>query len=297
MIVEVIREVTPAVVGVSTRSGAGSGVIIRSDGIVVTNAHVVGNNQVVTIELATGTEMQGRVLGRDPQLDIAVVHIDGQGLPSARLGDSDQLQIGQTAIAIGNPLGFERTVTSGIISAIGRSLGGGMEQLIQTDAAINPGNSGGPLLNSAGEVIGINTAVIRDIPAGRRAFTAVGLGFAVPMNLAADVANQLITTGRIVRPYFGINYRGITPEMARYFNLPVEEGVIIARVEPGSPAFQAGLRDGDIITRIGDEAITTEGDLIRFVRNARPGEEVEVVGVRPSGVFEVRVTLGEVVIQ
>lgn len=295
-LIRVTREVTPAVVGVSTAAGAGSGVIIRRDGIVVTNAHVVGENTTVLIEFATGNELQGRVLGRDPLLDIAVVDVAGEDLPTAPLGDSDALQIGQTAIAIGNPLGFERTVTAGIISAIGRSLGGGLDQLIQTDAAINPGNSGGPLLDSRGQVIGITTAVIRDVPVGRQPFTAVGLGFAVPINLAREVAEQLITTGRIVRAYLGVSYRGITPEMAREFNLPVAEGVIVARVEAGAPAARAGLREGDIITRIGDTPIETEGDLIRFVRMARPGQTVIVFGQRPSGAFELRLTLGEVTI-
>jgi serine protease Do len=296
-VIGVTQRVTPAVVGVSVRGGAGSGVIIRRDGIVLTNAHVVGTNRTVIVELATGDELQGRVLGRDPLLDIAVVDIPGEDLPTALLGDSDALQVGQTAIAIGNPLGFERTVTTGIISAIGRSLGRGLDQLIQTDAAINPGNSGGPLLNSLGQVVGINTAVIRDVPTGRQPFTAVGLGFAVPINLAREVAEQLITTGRIVRAYLGISYRGITPELARQFALPVTEGVIVARVEAGSPAAQAGLRDGDIITRIADEEIDTEGDLLRFVRTARPGQTVAVSGVRRSGPFDLRLTLGEVTIQ
>ncbi len=292
-IISVTREVTPAVVGISVAGGAGSGVIIRRDGIILTNAHVVGRNQTVTVELATGSELPGRVLGRDPTLDIAVVDIAGDNLPSAPLGDSDDLQVGQTAIAIGNPLGFERTVTSGIISAVRRSLGGGLDQLIQTDAAINPGNSGGPLLNSRGQVIGINTAVIRDVPVGRQPFTAVGLGFAVPINLAREVAEQLITTGRIVRPYLGISYRGITPELARQFRLPVTEGVILAQVEPGSPAARAGLRNGDIITRIDGTEIDTEGDLLRFVRGARPGQTVVVTGTRPTGAFNVRLTLGQ----
>lgn len=295
--VEVIRRATPAVVGVSVPGGSGSGVIIRSDGIILTNAHVIGSQDRVVVALATGAELPGRVLGRDPLLDIAVVAVEGNDLPTAPLGDSDQLQVGQTAIAIGNPLGFERTVTVGIISAVGRSLGGGLDQLIQTDAAINPGNSGGPLLDSAGQVVGINTAVIRDVPVGRQAFTAVGLGFAVPINLAREVAEQLITTGRIVRAYFGINYRGITPELSRQFNLPVREGIIVLAVEPGSPAARAGLRESDIITAVDAQPIATEGDLLRFIRSARPGQRVRVQGVRPSGPFEAALVLGEVTVR
>ena len=297
VIIRVTQQVTPTVVGVSVPGGSGTGVIIREDGVILTNAHVVGDLQTVRIELATGAELAGRVLGRDPLLDIAVIHAEARGLPVAPLGDSDALQVGQTAIAIGNPLGFERTVTSGIISAIGRSLGGGLDQLIQTDAAINPGNSGGPLLDSSGRVIGINTAVVRDVAAGRQAFTAVGLGFAVPINLAREVADQLLTTGRIVRAYLGISYRGITEPLARQFGLPTTTGVIVARVEGGSPAARAGLRDGDIITRLGDTAVETEGDVLRFVRAARPGQTVEIVGLRPTGQFALQLTLGEVTVR
>lgn len=290
-IVRVIREATPAVVGVSVRGGSGSGVIIRGDGIIITNAHVVGRSSVVEVTLASGEALQARVLGRDPLLDIAVLDAPGRNLPSAPLGDSDALQVGQTAIAIGNPLGFERTVTTGIISAVGRTLGPGLDQLIQTDAAINPGNSGGPLLDSSGRVVGINTAVARGTPGGG---PAVGLGFAVPINLARDVADQLLATGRIVRAYMGLGYRGITAAMARHFSLPVREGVVVERVEAGSPAAAAGLRPGDIVTRLGDRPIASEADVLRFVRESRPGQTVEVHGVRRTGPFRLRMTLGQI---
>jgi serine protease Do len=219
-IIDVTRRVSPAVVSISSRGGAGSGVIIREDGVILTNAHVVGTMRQVTVRLATGEAFQGEVLGRDPGMDLAVVRIQSsESLPTAPLGDSDQLQVGQSAIAIGNPAGLERTVTSGIVSALNRALSPQLEELIQTDAAINPGNSGGPLLDSNGRVIGINTAVLRDVPRGP---TLVGIGFAVPINVGRDIAEQLLTTGRIVRSFLGIRYGDVTREMAQQFRLPVQ---------------------------------------------------------------------------
>jgi serine protease Do len=290
-VIEVVRRVSPAVVSISTPTGSGSGVIIRADGVLLTNAHVVGEERAVTVGLPTGREYPGRVIGTDPSLDVAVVRIQATGLPAAALGDSDHLQAGQAAIAIGNPVGFERTVTTGVVSALNRSLGQGYEELIQTDAAINPGNSGGPLLDSRGRVIGINTAVLRDIPRGP---TLVGLGFSVPINLARDVADQIVATGRVHRAYLGIGYRDIEPELARQFDLPVQRGIVVQAVGRGSPADRAGLRPGDIIVAIGGTAIAQGGDLRRALRARRPGEAVEVSGIRPSGRFTARVTLSDV---
>jgi len=284
-VIAVTRQVTPAVVGIQRAGGSGSGVIIRPDGVVLTNAHVVGNARQVRVSLADGTEYSGTVLGRDPSIDVAVVRIPGRGLPAAPLADSDQLLVGQSAIAIGNPLGFERTVTRGIVSGLNRALGG-LEELIQTDAAINPGNSGGPLLNSAGQVIGINTAIIRPS-------IATGLGFAVPINLAADIADQLITTGVIRRAYLGIGYQSVTPEMAQQLRLPVQTGIIVLNLEPGSPASSAGLLRGDIITRIGDTAITDGGDLRRFLRQSAPGATITVAVIRRNQGISIPVRLGE----
>jgi S1-C subfamily serine protease len=290
-VIEVTRRVSPAVVSISSRAGSGSGVVIRQDGVILTNAHVVGNMSRVGVRLANGDEYVGEVLGRAPDIDLAVVRVDGRNLPVAPLGDSDRLQVGQSAIAIGNPVGFERSVTTGVVSALNRSLGVRLEELIQTDAAINPGNSGGPLLNSSGEVIGINTAVLNATPRGE---PIVGIGFAIPINLGRDVAEQLLTTGVVSRPFIGIRHLGLYPELVAQFRLPVREGVLIVEVEPGSPADRAGLEQGDIITRLAGSEITGEEDLRRVLRNTRPNTTVQASGARGNGGFEVSIRLGEI---
>ena len=286
-IIRVSSVISPAVVSVSHRGGSGSGVIIRADGIVLTNAHVVGNATRVEVSLADGRELPGTVVGRDRSVDIAVVRIAAANLPVAPLGDSDKLEVGQMAIAIGNPLGLERTVTRGIVSALNRDprgvpLAGG---LIQTDAAINPGNSGGPLLDSSGAVIGINTAIL----AG-----ATGLGFAVPINLANDSAQQLIATGRVRRAYLGVQFDDIDDNLARYFALPVRQGVLITYVHPGSPAAQAGLRRGDIVVRMGTTTIATGGDLRRALRARRPGDTITLDTIADRGRQTITLRLGEI---
>jgi serine protease Do len=254
--------------------GSGSGVIVQSDGVILTNAHVVGMSRTVRVGLADGRRVEGRVVGRDPSLDVAVVRIDVPNMPVAPIGDSDRLEVGQTAIAIGNPLGLERTVTTGVISAINRSPRGmSLDGLIQTDAAISPGNSGGPLLDSRGRVIGINTAVIR-------ATGAQGLGFAVPIKLAQNVAEQILSTGRVVRSFLGVEYRDVEPEMAEQFRLAVREGIVVAAVQSDAPADRAGIQRGDIITRIDDTPIKQGGDLRRILRDRRPGDSVRVTVVR-----------------
>jgi serine protease Do len=271
-VIRVARQITPAVVGVSQGAAAGSGIIVRNDGVVLTNAHVVGDARTVTITTADGRQLRGSVLGRDPTVDVAVVRLTERNLPLAPIGDSDQLVVGQQAIAIGNPVGLERTVTTGIISAVNRSprgfeLGG----LIQTDAAINPGNSGGPLLDSQGRVIGITTAILRG---------TTGLGFAIPINLANDVANQILTTGRVRRAFLGVGYRDLLPEVAQQYQLPVREGVIVVSVARSTPAQRAGLELGDIIIRIDDTPITNSGDLVRTLRSLQPGATVTLRYVR-----------------
>jgi S1-C subfamily serine protease len=273
-IIRVARQLSPAVVSISRQGGSGSGVVVRTDGVVLTNAHVVGNVRSVEVRLADGRRIPGEVLGRDPTIDIAVVRVTARDLPAAPIGDSDELEAGQTAIAIGNPLGLERTVTTGVVSAVNRSPRGfGLDGLIQTDAAISPGNSGGPLLDSRGRLIGINTAVI--VGAG-----AEGLGFAVPINLAQDVMQQIITTGRVVRAFLGIQYVDLEPELARQFRLPTSEGVLVAAVGRGTPADRAGLVPGDIITRVDDVAIDEGGDLRRTLRERRPGQRITITVVR-----------------
>ena len=287
-IIGVARSSSPSVVSVAQPAGgSGSGVIIRADGVVLTNAHVVGDAPVVQIGLADGRTLEGRVLGGDPSVDIAVVRVQADGLPVAILGDADRLEVGQMAIAIGNPLGLERTVTSGVVSAVNRNPRGfGLDGLIQTDAAISPGNSGGPLLDSQGRVIGLNTAVLR-------APGAEGLGFAIPIGLAVDVAQQVLETGRVRRAFLGINFRDIDPQLVRQFGLPVDEGVIVAGVGRDTPAGRAGIRPGHIITRIDGKEVTQGGDLRRALRALEPGARVTLELVGPSGEEQVQVRLGE----
>ncbi|HEU5210035.1 MAG TPA: trypsin-like peptidase domain-containing protein [Longimicrobiales bacterium] len=292
LLIGIVRDVSPAVVGIRTSSGSGSGVIITPDGLIITNAHVVGRGGNVRVSLANGSEVDGRVLGIAQTVDIAVIDIQGDDLPHAVLGDSDALQVGQSAIAIGNPIGFERTVTTGVLSAMNRSLGFGYEELIQTDAAINPGNSGGPLLNSSGQVIGINTAAVREVPGQG---PLAGLGFAIPINLARDIANQLATQGVVRRALLGIQHREVDPVIADQFGLPVNRGAIVLYVAPASPAQRAGLRQGDIITHIDDEELDDASDLRRILRQHDPGDVITVRGLRPQGQFTVRVELGEAV--
>jgi S1-C subfamily serine protease len=290
-VIDVTRRVAPSVVSIGSRAGSGSGFVIREDGVILTNAHVVGNARVVNVLMANGDEYEGQVLGRVVDLDIAVVRVNARGLPTVPLGDSDQIQVGQAAIAIGNPAGYERTVTTGIVSAVNRSIAGTtLDELIQTDAAINPGNSGGPLLDSRGHVIGINTAVLRSTPVGQ---PLIGIGFAIPVNAARDVADQLLTTGAVSRAYLGISSGDIDRELARQFRLPVQEGVIVQYVQAGTPADRAGLARGDIITQIGDTPIRSGGDLRRVMRTSRPNTAVSVSGVRGNERFSVQVRLGE----
>lgn len=272
VVIRVARQATPAVVAVAVRGGSGSGVIIRQDGVILTNAHVVRDFGDVEVGLADGRRVSGRVLGRDPAVDVAVVRVEATDLPAAPLADSDRLEVGQMAIAIGNPIGLERTVTTGVVSAVNRSprgfeLGG----LIQTDAAINPGNSGGPLLDSQGRVMGINTVIIQG---------TTGLGFAIPINLARDIAEQVLTTGRVRRAVLGIVPDDLIPELAQQYDLPVREGIIVRQVEPGSPAARAGLQVADIITQIDGQRVTTSGDLRRILRSRRPGDTVRLTVVR-----------------
>ena len=287
IVINVARAASPAVVSVVREDGSGSGIIVREDGVILTNAHVVGDARSVRIGLADGRTLDGRVLGGDPSVDVAVVRVEAKGLPVASLGDADNLEVGQAAIAIGNPLGLERTVTSGVVSAVNRTPTGiGLDGLIQTDAAISPGNSGGPLLDSQGRVIGINTVVLR-------APGSEGLGFAIPIGLATDVAEQVLTTGRVTRAFLGINFRDIDAQLAGQFGLPVDQGVIVAAVGQGTPAGRAGVRPGDIITQLDGTKVTQGGDLRRALRKHRPGDTVTLRLVRPDGEIETRVRLAE----
>lgn len=260
--------------------GEGSGFIIKSDGLILTNAHVVDGADKVNVILKDGRSFEGKVMGTDPVTDVAVVKIEANNLPTVALGNSDQLKPGEWAIAIGNPLGLDNTVTTGIISATGRSsrdigVPDKRVQFIQTDAAINPGNSGGPLLNASGQVIGMNTAIIQG---------AQGLGFAIPINTAQRIANQLVATGKVQHPFLGIQMVTLTPELKRNINsnpnsgLSVDEdnGVLIAKVMPNSPAAKAGLRSGDVIQKIGGQSVKNAEDVQKAVESTQVGGNLQV---------------------
>ncbi|MDJ0555318.1 MAG: HhoA/HhoB/HtrA family serine endopeptidase [Microcoleaceae cyanobacterium MO_207.B10] len=260
--------------------GTGSGFIISADGHILTNAHVVEGATTVEVVLKDGRRLQGKVLGTDSVTDVAVVKIDGNNLPTVSLGDSENLQPGEWAIAIGNPLGLDNSVTVGIISATGRSSNDvGVPDkrvgFIQTDAAINPGNSGGPLLNQNGEVIGINTAIIDG---------AQGLGFAIPINNAQQIAQQLIKVGKAEHAYLGIAMQTLTPELKQEINrnlntdmsLFSDQGVLIMQVVPGSPAARSGLRPGDIIQKIDNETITKSENVQQIVQKRTVGSLLEM---------------------
>jgi len=289
-LIRVVRSVSPAVVTVSDGGGLGSGVIIDgANGVILTNAHVVrrARGGTVEIRLKNAKRLTGRVLGADQTVDIAVVKVDATNLPSAPMADSDDLEVGQSAVAIGNPLGLEQTVTAGVVSAVNRKINADdVEGFIQTDAAINPGNSGGALIDSDGQVIGINTAVLRGNG-------AEGLGFAVPINVARDVARQVLNTGRVRRSMMGVVPVSITPPVASQFRLPVREGVLLDSVAEGSPAERAGLRPGDILTRLDGETLTGSGDLLKALRAKRPGDQVTVTVRRGDRSLPVTVRLIE----
>jgi 2-alkenal reductase len=274
----------------------GSGVIISHDGYIITNNHVVEAAKVVNVILADGTTLQAQIVGTDIFSDLAVLSTQ-ENLPSvAILGNSDTLKPGETVIAIGSPLGdFVNTVTVGVVSALGRSLdtskGYQMENLVQTDAAINQGNSGGPLVNIAGEVVGINTLVVRG--SGYGSTIAEGLGFAIPANSALAIAEQIISKGYVARPYLGIRWQAITPRLAAAYNLPVDWGIFVSEVTPGGPADSGGVLYGDIITKIGDISLDEDSSYVNALFIHEPGEVITLKVVRGMQVIDIQVTLGE----
>jgi serine protease Do len=274
---------------------SGSGVFISKEGYILTNNHVVEGTKEVTIVLSDGSQQKATIVGTDLYADLAVLKADGQAPAVASLGNSELLNPGETVIAIGSPLGdFKNTVTVGVISATGRSIDTGqgyqIEGLIQTDAAINQGNSGGPLVNLAGEVIGINTLVIRGSGSGA---VAEGLGFAIPVNTAWAVAEQIIQKGYVSRPYMGIRWQSITPDVAAAYNLPVKWGIYVTDVLSNSPASKVSLRQGDIITRIGDVTIDETHSFINALFLYKPGDQVLVEFYRANQKLQVQVTLAE----
>jgi len=288
--------------------GSGSGAILDAKGHILTNHHVVANAQKLEVALADGSRWPAKLIGSDPDNDLAVIKIDAprEKLKVIPMGDSKNLRIGQKVLAIGNPFGFERTLTTGVISSLGRTIrsevGTLIEDVIQTDAAINPGNSGGPLLNSEGEIIGINSAIIS--PSGGN----VGIGFAIPVNTAKRLIPELISKGYVTYPWIGATIQTLIPEVAKYLKLKIERGALIAEVVKGGPADKAGLKGGsqrvqvgnmivlvggDIVVKADDQEIKTNEELIRYVREKKIGNSVTFKVYRKDKFENVKITLGE----
>ena len=290
-IVDVVKEVGPSVVHVHVRhgsdgpirsrgksEGSGSGLIITPDGYIVTNSHVVENATATQISLPDGSSFQAEIVGQDKATDLSLLRVSSpSSLPPARLGNSDELQVGQIAIAIGNPYGFQNTVTAGVISAVGRSLrsrtGRLIENVIQTDAALNPGSSGGPLVDSSGRVIGINTAIIQ---------YAQGICFAIPVNTVRWVITLLLREGKVTRGFLGVSGQTVPlpARVIRHFILPQETGVYVVQVMKGSPADNAGLKEGDVIISLADQAMTSVDDIQKLLTKERIGKELGIVLLR-----------------
>ena len=291
---------TQSLYGTQTEDGAGSGIIISSDGYILTNKHVVSGSTQLSVQTSDGTVYDNvTVVGTDPLNDLAFLKINGaSNLSAATLGDSSSVRIAQTVVAIGNSLGqYQNTVTSGIISGTGRSVTASesndssnsetLTDLLQTDAAINPGNSGGPLVNLAGQVIGINSAVAAD---------AQSIGFSIPINSAKGIIKNLLKTGKVQRAYLGVNYVSITPELAKQYNLPVKQGAYVASdsgsaVVSGSPADKAGIKDKDIITKVGDIDVGDRGNVSSLVSEYTIGDKVPLTVLRDGKTMTITVTL------
>jgi S1-C subfamily serine protease len=287
----VVDRVGPAVVRVEPHAtgqpaGLGSGVVISPDGLVLTNSHVMGGHREARLSLSDGRSVAARVLGDDPDTDLALLRANGDGLPYARLGDSKNLRRGQIAVAIGNPLGFESTVTAGVVSALGRSLRGRtgrlIDDVIQTDAALNPGNSGGPLVSTRGEVIGINTAMIPG---------AQGICFAVASNTASFVVSELIQHGRVRRASIGVAGQTVPlpRRVALAAGLDSRSAVAMIAVEPGTPAAEAGIRSGDVLLALDGEEVAGVDDLVRLLNGSRIGQPTRLTLLRSGSVQQVSV--------
>ena len=288
--------------------GSGSGSIIDTKGHVLTNHHVVAEAQKLEVTLADGSKWPAKLVGSDPDNDLAVIKIDTpkEKLKVITMGDSKNLKIGQKVLAIGNPFGLQRTLTTGIISSLGRTIrsevGTLIEDVIQTDAAINPGNSGGPLLNSEGEIVGINSAIIS--PSGG----SVGIGFAIPVNTAKRVVPEIISKGYVSYPYIGATIQSLIPEMAKYLKLKIDRGAMISELAKGGPADKAGLKGGDQRIQVGNMIVIVGGDivvkadqhdvktndeLISYIREKKPGDTILLKLFRKDSFIDVKITLGE----
>jgi S1-C subfamily serine protease len=270
--------------------GHGSGFIFTPDGFILTNSHVVHEAHRIEVALTDGRRFPAELVGDDPDTDLAVIRIAGTNLVAAQLGDSQKLRVGQLVIALGNPYGFQCTVTAGVVSALGRSLrsqsGRLIDNLIQTDAALNPGNSGGPLVTSRGEVVGVNTAVI---------LPAQGICFSIAMSTAQFVAGRLIKDGRIRRSYIGVGGQNIIlpRRLVRFYNLPIEKGVVVVSVEPNSPAQRAGVREGDVLIGYGNHVVASIDDLQRLMTEEQVGVRATLTLIRQAEKIELPVVPAE----
>jgi serine protease Do len=267
--------------------GTASGVIISADGYILTNDHVVRGADEITVTLNDKRQFKGIIKGSDRISDIALVKIDASGLPVARLGDSDRVEVGEWVIAVGNPYGYDNTVTVGVISGRKRNLSDGSKEyqdLLQTDAAINPGNSGGPLANLDGEVIGINTAIIP---------FAQGIGFAIPVNAARKIEAQLQSKGKVVRPYVGIYMQEINDSIADYLRLPFKKGVLVSAVMQGSPAFSAGFQKGDVVLEVDGKKVEAPDEFRRVIQGHAIGDAIKVLVWRSGKQEVVNLKVGE----
>ncbi len=268
--------------------GLGSGVIVSPDGYILTNNHVVGAADEIKVTLMDKREFTAKVVGKDSKTDLALIKIDTkENLPAATLGHSAEMQVGDWVVAIGNPFGFSLTVTAGIISAKGRALGGSYDDYIQTDASINPGNSGGPLFDTQGNVVGINTAIYS------RTGTSAGIGFAIPIDLAKSVMEQLKSKGRVVRGWLGVEIQEITPELAQSFGLAKPEGALVANVQSNSPALKAGIERGDVIVKFNNRPVLDQHALPEMVAVTPIGKTVPVEVIRDGKHKTLDVTVGE----
>jgi serine protease Do len=267
----------------------GSGVIVSSDGYILTNTHVVKDADKIKVTLSDKREFTGKVIGNDPKTEISVIRIDAKDLPTIPVGDSDKLKVGEVVLAIGNPFGLNQTITMGIVSAVGRANVGiaEYEDFIQTDAAINPGNSGGALVNAKGELVGINTAIF-STSGGYQ-----GIGFSIPSNMAKVVMSSLIEKGKVIRGWFGVSIQAITPELAQQFQLDKDYGTLVADVVEGSPAEKAGIKRGDVIVEFDGKEINEPFQLRNMVASIHPGDTREIKIIREGEARTLKVTIGE----
>ena len=282
-VITVVEAVGPAVVSISPSMGAGSGVLVAPDGYILTNHHVVEKADLLRVTLTDGTSVEARVVGSDPPNDLAVIRAEVGGLPYATLGDSSLLRAGQLVIAMGNPFGFQSTVSTGVVSAVGRGLrsreGRLIENIIQHTAPLNPGNSGGPLVDSRGHVVGINTAIIA---------VAQGIGFSIPANTAQYVISQLLTHGRVRRGYLGISarQRPIDRRLVRYHDLPFDTAVEVVSLDPGAPAATGGVRAGDVIVMLNGKGVRNVDDIHRLLAEEEFGTAMNIALVRGKDLLE-----------